>query len=292
MLGVFGESQCACVRWPDLVLRLSPCFRRCSSSRRLSRLHRAKVRPRDSSRHFDGLGVGFSGPHGMLLTRNPSDNSLAVGRDQSCRRSTRGWRSSRRKANCSTPPAGRCMAPCPTNTVFKGFGGPCEQRNNGDAVVRYDQLADRWLIVMPIFTRSPRTSNEPPIPRSGEPAVRSRIGQEGQPGAAVPLFVPPPVDAGAVAPPPAAAVPRPAPDSGSYAMCYAISTGPDPMGPYWRYEFVRPLFPDYPRPAIWPDGYYVPSSTSDDLHPEACLRRGSSADAQRRERHRAVHRHR
>ncbi len=41
--------------------------------------------------------------------------------------------------------------PVPTNNVFKGFGGTCEARNNGDAVVRYDQLADRWLIVMPIF---------------------------------------------------------------------------------------------------------------------------------------------
>jgi hypothetical protein len=27
--------------------------------------------------------------------------------------------------------------------------------------------------------------------------------------------------------------------------------------------FERPLFPDYPRPAVWPDGYYVTSSTSD-----------------------------
>jgi hypothetical protein len=36
------------------------------------------------------------------------------------------------------------------------------------------------------------------------------------------------------------------------------------MGPYYRYEFLRPLFPDYPRPAIWTDGYYVPTSTGDD----------------------------
>ena len=47
-------------------------------------------------------------------------------------------------------------------------------------------------------------------------------------------------------------------------MCYAVSTGSDPLGSYYRYEFLRPLFPDYPRPAIWPDGYYVPTSTSDD----------------------------
>ena len=33
----------------------------------------------------------------------------------------------------------------------------------------------------------------------------------------------------------------------------------------YRYEFKRPLFPDYPRPAVWPDGYYIPTSTSDDF---------------------------
>jgi hypothetical protein len=46
-------------------------------------------------------------------------------------------------------------------------------------------------------------------------------------------------------------------------MCYAISTSPDPLGSYYRYEFLRPLFPDYPRVAVWPDGYYVATSTSD-----------------------------
>jgi hypothetical protein len=52
---------------------------------------------------------------------------------------------------------------------------------------------------------------------------------------------------------------------GTYCMCYAVSTGPDPLGPYYRYEFDRPLFPDYPRPTIWPDGYYTTTSTSDNL---------------------------
>ena len=55
-------------------------------------------------------------------------------------------------------------------------------------------------------------------------------------------------------------------------MCYAISTTSDPLGPYYRYEFLRPLFPDYPRPAVWPDGYYVPTSTSDDIiEKHACV---------------------
>jgi hypothetical protein len=44
------------------------------------------------------------------------------------------------------------------------------------------------------------------------------------------------------------------------------------MGTYYRYEFLRPLFPDYPRPAVWPDGYYVPTSTGDDvIEKHACV---------------------
>ena len=55
-------------------------------------------------------------------------------------------------------------------------------------------------------------------------------------------------------------------------MCYAISATSDPLGSYYRYEFLRPLFPDYPRPAIWPDGYYIPTSTSDDfVEKQACV---------------------
>ena len=84
--------------------------------------------------------------------------------------------------------------------------------------MRYDQLANRWLYVMPIFR-------------------------------------------------------RPANDStGPYSMCYALSQGADPTGPFYRYEFKRPLFPDYPRPAVWPDGYYIPTSTSDDfIQKHACV---------------------
>ena len=97
----------------------------------------------------------------------------------------------------------------PSSTVFAGFGGPCETAHFGDVVVRYDQLADRWLYVMPIFQRIPNRPDEP------------------------------------------------------WSVCYAVSRTPDPLGEYYRYEFRRKLFPDYPRPAVWPDGYYVPTSTGD-----------------------------
>ncbi len=224
---------------------------------------------------FDGLGVGFTGPHGTSATRNPSDNSLAVGRDHIVQTVNSRLAIFTKKGKLFDTTGRALYGSVPTNTVFKGFGGPCELRNNGDAVVRYDQLADRWLIVMPIFTRGARRANEPPTPRHGEPAARSQIGREGQPGAAVRLYEPPVTMPAAVTQAPGAGTrttPAAPPDSGSYAMCYALSTGPDPMGPWYRYEFVRPLFPDYPRPAIWPDGYYVPSSTSDDfIQKHACV---------------------
>jgi hypothetical protein len=170
---------------------------------------------------FDGLGHGFTGPQGTATFRNPSDNSLAVGPNHVVQtvnsRMAIFSKAGKRFKESGTPLYG----PVNTNTVFRGFGGACELRNNGDAVVRYDQLADRWLIVMPIFRRG--------TPRAGE-------------------------------------------KEGPYSMCYALSVTSDPFGKYHRYEFLRPLFPDYPRPAVWPDGYYNPTSTGDDvIQKHACV---------------------
>ena len=36
--------------------------------------------------------------------------------------------------------------PAAGNTLWQGFGGPCEATNNGDPIAQYDQLADRWLM--------------------------------------------------------------------------------------------------------------------------------------------------
>ena len=38
------------------------------------------------------------------------------------------------------------VGPLPINALWAGFGGACEKQNNGDPIVRYDHLADRWLI--------------------------------------------------------------------------------------------------------------------------------------------------
>jgi len=222
---------------------------------------------------FDGLGVGFEGPHGKAEGRNPSDNGLAVGRDHIVQTVNSRLAVFTKKGQKFETTGRVLYGAVPTNTIFAGLGGPCTARNNGDAVVRYDQLADRWLVTMPIFSRIPLSDvgERPPL---AQPAPRGQLALQGQasspgPAAAPPANPPPP-------PPPAQGrgrgqtaagqpgVPPPAPPPGTYAMCYAISTGPDPLGPYYRYAFERPLFPDYPRPAIWSDGYYNPTSSSDD----------------------------
>ena len=235
---------------------------------------------------FDGLGVGFTGPQGTSRVQNPSDNSLAVGPNHIVQTVNSRMAIFTKKGRQFDTTGRTLYGSVQTNNVFRGFGGTCETVNNGDAVVRYDQLADRWLIVMPIFRRMPVRGDEPAAGRSGEPARRSVPGRPRQPGSATRLYEPPPpppppppaAPAAPGAPPAAGRGARggggqpPATPQGAYAICYALSTGPDPFGPYYRYEFVRPLFPDYPRPAVWPDGYYVPTSTGDDvIEKHACV---------------------
>jgi hypothetical protein len=148
--------------------------------------------------------------------------------------------------------------PVGTHTFFTGFGEVCGSRANGDAVVRYDQLAERWLVVMPIFRRAVvRAADAKESPAVvAPPGVAARPGQASDPGPAMRPGTPPPVPASSGTAPTSDAL---------FAICYAVSTGADPLGPYHRYVFERALFPDYPRPAVWPDGYYVPTSTGDDV---------------------------
>src|SRR6185437_15031614 len=64
-------------------------------------------------------------------------------------------------------------------------------------------------------------------------------------------------------PPRVLSAPAGEPVEGSYGVCYAVSTSPNPLGTYYRYAFSRKNFPDYPRPGVWPDGYYVATSSGD-----------------------------
>jgi hypothetical protein len=164
---------------------------------------------------FDGLGNGFTGATRVASAgRGGIDISLAVGPDHIIEILNGNMVVYSKKGKRYPTTGNLIYGAVPNNTVFTNFGTRCGVSNNADSVVRYDQLADRWLIVVPVFTRPPDNPQGP------------------------------------------------------YAMCYAVSATPDPLGPYYRYEFERPLFPDYPRPAVWPDGYYNPTSTSDNMLPE------------------------
>lgn len=216
---------------------------------------------------FDGLGFGFTGPQGEANLRNPSDNTLAVGPDHIVQIVNTRMAVFSKKGN-KFPKTGNVLyGPVVTRAVFAGFGGQCEARNNGDAVVRYDQLAQRWLIVMPIFARGPARPDQPKPGVPGAPAEANPPGKPDQPGS--PVQIVPPAQSNPADPNRAGAS---SVGQGPYSMCYAVSTSNDPLGQYYRYEFLRAYFPDYPRPAVWPDGYYNPTSTSDDIiQKHACV---------------------
>ncbi|MGH9535776.1 MAG: hypothetical protein ACRD2E_13075 [Terriglobales bacterium] len=170
--------------------------------------------PRPSARlaaSFAGLGVGFRGPRGSARVRNPSDNSLAVGpRDIIQTVNT--------QLAIFTKKGRVLYGPVPTKALFAGFPGPCGATGFGDVVVRYDQLADRWVFVLPIFRKIK--------------------------------------------------LPTPAP----YGICMAVSASGNPLGRYYRYQFPRALFPDYPRLGVWPSGYYLGTSSGDTvIQKHACV---------------------
>src|SRR5260221_10320108 len=37
------------------------------------------------------------------------------------------------------------------NSLWSGFGGPCETRNDGDPIAQYDKAAGRWVLAQPVF---------------------------------------------------------------------------------------------------------------------------------------------
>jgi hypothetical protein len=260
-------------RWSDTVARAKLVVP--PGAERVEQHSQGSRPPAATYASFDGLGADFVGPQGNAVMRSASDNSLAVSADYIVQIVNARMAIFTKRGREFDTTGKALYGPVPTNNVFRGFGGACEKFDNGDAVVRYDQLANRWLIVMPIFTRLPRRADEPQAPRAGEPANVSQRGQPGQPGAAVELYQPPqaaPTQLPPEGPAGRRTGTRPPADSGGYAMCYAVSTGASPFGPYYRYEFARPLFPDYPRPAVWPDGYYVPTSTGDAvIQKHACV---------------------
>ncbi|MDD4976224.1 MAG: hypothetical protein PHY93_17840 [Bacteriovorax sp.] len=99
--------------------------------------------------NFEGVGLGFTGPNGTYdVIYAPSDSNSDVGPNHIVEVVN--------VALAIFDKAGNVLlGPIPINTIWSGFGGGCESNNDGDPVVKYDKLADRWIISQIIFTKKP-----------------------------------------------------------------------------------------------------------------------------------------
>ena len=92
------------------------------------------------SANFEAIGQGFTGPSGTFrVTGIPPDTNAAAGATQVVE-----------IVNTAFAVFGKTgtvlFGPAATNTLWAGFGGACQTTNDGDGVVRYDALANRWVI--------------------------------------------------------------------------------------------------------------------------------------------------
>ena len=94
------------------------------------------------------------------------------------------------------------QGPFPTSDFWQGTG--YDDRNDGDAVILWDEAAQRWVVTQ--------------------------------------FYLP---------------------SSGTQYLLIAISQSSDPTGSYYRYAFGYQYMPDYPKWAVWPDGYYVGANAFD-----------------------------
>ena len=86
--------------------------------------------------NFDGIGNGFGG---FSVASAPPDTNGDIGPNHYVQ-----------TVNSDFVVLGRSGAilhgPVPINTLWSGFGGLCQTDNDGDPVVKHDNIADRWII--------------------------------------------------------------------------------------------------------------------------------------------------
>jgi hypothetical protein len=95
---------------------------------------------------FDGLGTGFAG---FTVNSAPPDTNGAVGATQFVE-----WvNESFAVFNKST--GAIVYGPAAGNTLWAGFGGPCQSDNDGDPIAQYDKQAKRWIMTQFAVTGGP-----------------------------------------------------------------------------------------------------------------------------------------
>ena len=91
-------------------------------------------------RNFDGIGQGFTGPAGTFTVNSaPPDTNAAVGPNHIVETVNTDLAVFNK---AGTP----IFGPVPINTLWSGFGGGCQTSNDGDPIVSYDRIADRWIV--------------------------------------------------------------------------------------------------------------------------------------------------
>src|SRR3989475_99195 len=117
---------------------------------------------------FDGVGNGFSGPNGTFsVNAAPPDTNGDVGPHDYVQIVNTDFAVFNKDASRGTVGTVR-YGPVPINALWSGFGGGCQTNNDGDPVVLYDPIADRWVISQFSVTTTPylqcvavSTTNDP-----------------------------------------------------------------------------------------------------------------------------------
>ncbi len=90
--------------------------------------------------NFAGVGNGFSGPQGSFTVASaPPDTNGDVGPNHYVQTVNSDFAIFNKSGTV-------LFGPAPINTLFTGLGGGCQANNDGDPVVVYDPIADRWVI--------------------------------------------------------------------------------------------------------------------------------------------------
>ena len=90
--------------------------------------------------NVEGVGNGFTGPQGTFtVNAAPPDTNGAVGPNHYVQIVNTDYA-------VFDKSGAAVFGPVTINTLWSGFGGLCQTDNDGDPTVRYDRMADRWII--------------------------------------------------------------------------------------------------------------------------------------------------
>jgi len=96
---------------------------------------------------FDGLGVGG----GYTPDAAPPDTNGAAGATQYVQWVNESF------AVYDKVTGSRIYGPAAGNTLWSGFGGPCQTSNDGDPIAQYDKAANRWVMTQFAVSSQPYT---------------------------------------------------------------------------------------------------------------------------------------